>query len=473
MNLRVNRIRIGVHAPCTLAWLLLGMLVAISPALAQPAFPTEGPPPYPGLGERTDTNAAAEASSAVPSAMARPAVPSDFGDIPLLTNELVGSATITNKVPPTDAQLLARLQEHLDTARKMRRDGHPREAEPALVELLDNKSPEPIQQSALLELALAAQDEKEWPRAQQIYAQFVSRWPNTSMLPEIMLRQGRLFRQMGLNSLALAKFYSVMTTALALKKNTLDYYQRLVLLAQTDIAETHYQLGKYAEAADFLLRLLKQNDPALNRCSTQFRLVRALSALGRDDETVTQARDFLLHFANTPECPEVRFHTALALKRLGRNNEATQQVLTLLKEQKQLSSEHPELWAYWQQRAGNEIANQLYRDGDYASALEIYLDVAQLDARPEWQMPVAYQVGLAYERMAQPEKALKNYQTILQREAELGAKASPGLKTIIEMARWRIGFLQWQVQAESSAQAAKAPPTMPAAKPSTSKPGNP
>jgi len=61
--------------------------------------------------------------------------------------------------------------------------------------------------------------------------------------------------------------------------------------------------------------------------------------------------------------PEVRFLLAAALKQTGRNADALQQVLLLLQSQQENVGKDPESWAYWQRRAGNEIANQLYREG--------------------------------------------------------------------------------------------------------------
>ena len=386
--------------------------------------------------------------------------PSLIPDDPFLTNKLVATPAAPD-VAPSLARKLAQLEAKLEHGRELRRQRHPHEAEPVLVDLLGDASPDTLKQQALLELAGAAADQQELPRAQQIYGQFLSRWPNAIQIPEVQLCQGRLFREMGMNNLALAKFYSVMTSALVLKNDKVDYYQRLVLLAQTEIAETHYQLGQYNEAADFLARLLKQNSPALNRAPVQFRLVRSLSALGRYDDTVTQAQDFLAHYPEAVEQPEVRFHLVLALKQMGRNNEALEQVLTLLQEEKERTRDHPELWAYWQQRAGNEIGNQLYREGDYTRALGIYLSLAQLDPQPVWQLPARYQIGLTYERLAQPAKALESYRQVLQYEPELGTNAPPGLKAVFEMAKWRAGFVQWQTQAEgrNSAVRPSAPPT--------------
>jgi tetratricopeptide (TPR) repeat protein len=376
---------------------------------------------------------------------------------PIVTTNWPASLVYASNAMPAAALSSSGLNEHLkaqlELARHFRHMRLPQQAEPLLVELLEDSSPDAIKQQALLELAMTAKEAGDLPRAEQIYAQYLNRWPNDFLIPEILLRQGQLFREMGLNNLALAKFYAVMTSSLVLKNDKLDYYQRLVLAAQTEIAETHFQLGKYAESADFYSRLLKQANPALNRASAQYRLIRSLSALERSDETVAEGQDFLSHYPDAPEQPEVRFRLAQALKRLSRNGEALQQVLALLQEQKERTKEHPELWAYWQQQAGNEIGNQLYREGDYVRALSIYLELAQLDPQPAWQLPVGYQIGLTYERLAQPEKALQSYQAILQRQSEVGTNAPAGTKVLFEMARWRADFVQWQAKAETQAAA--------------------
>jgi tetratricopeptide (TPR) repeat protein len=361
--------------------------------------------------------------------------------------------------------LAAQLRSELEDARHLRLMRQPGTAEPILENLLTEGNPEPIQQAALLEMALVAQDENNLIRAEQIYAQFVTRWSSDKRVPEIYLHQGQLFRQMGLNSLAFAKFYSVMTAALAVKNDQLDYYQKLVRDAQMEIAETHYQSGRFNDAADFFSRLLKQNNPALNRQEIQFRLIRSLQATGNHTETAAQAIDFLSRFPNSPDQPEVRFCLALALKELGRTPESLQQVLALLKEEKDKSKDHPEVWAYWQQRTGNEIANQLYRDGDYPKALDIYLSLLQLDRTAPWQLPLKYQIGMTYERLLQPEMATQSYSNIVTRQTDLGTNASPGLKAIVEMAQWRIKFIQWQSHADNVNHAlAESPSTKSASK---------
>jgi tetratricopeptide (TPR) repeat protein len=365
-------------------------------------------------------------------------------------------ALVDTNVPDTNAPPLVggvpddSPEGRLANARYLAKTGQLEKAERKLISLLTNNVPEALQQSALFELEAIVRQKNDLPRAVTINAQFLDRWPNDPRVPEVLLRQGQIYRQMGLNNLALTKFYAVMTAALSLKSDRPDYYPGLVLEAQTEIADTHYLTGRYNEAADYYLRLLKLENPALDRPQVQMRLLRSLTSIGRNEEAVAQARDFLTRFPDAPDQPEVRFYLAQALKQLNQNNEALQQVLLLLREEKAKISEHPDRWAYWQQRAGNEVANQLYREGDYMRALDIYINLAQLDPSPVWQLPVKYQIGLTYERLLQPQKAAENYRDIIKFEPELGTNATPGQKAVIDMARWRAEFLDWQTGAEAA-----------------------
>jgi tetratricopeptide (TPR) repeat protein len=356
----------------------------------------------------------------------------------------------TNTVVPTGVMLVENFNTQLASARYLEKTSQPDKAEPILIRLLADTVPDSIRQSAFFELGQVVRLENDLPRAVSIGAQFLERWPDDPRVPEVLLRQGQIYRQMGLNNLALTKFYAVMTAALALKSDRPDYYPALVLEAQTEIADTHYLMGRYSEAAEFYLRLIKQGNPALNRQQAQFRLIRSLAAVGHNDEASSQARDFLVRYPDAPEQPEVRFYLAQTLKQMNRNNEALQQVLLLLQEEKAKTRDRPEIWAYWQQRAGNEVANQLYREGDYIRALDIYINLAQLDSAPAWQLPVQYQIGLTYERLAQPQKAIETYNDMLKHELVLSTNATPGQKAVFGMARWRAGFLAWQSQAENA-----------------------
>jgi tetratricopeptide (TPR) repeat protein len=365
------------------------------------------------------------------------------------SREMIANPGVIDSSQETNGvKRIEELQRMLTAARQQRLEKNTTLAVTTLTSILNAEAPDDIYRAALLELAVSVQQDGQYARAQQVFAQFLSRYPDDPNVPEILLRQGLLYRQMGANTLALSKFYAVMTSALNLKADRFEYYQRLVLQAQTEIADTYYLLAQYAEAADFFGRLLKLETADLNRPLIQSKLIRSMSNLGRHPEVVAQAQDFLGRYTNAPELPEMRFLLANSLKQLGRNREALQHVLKLLEGQRDTAGKNLANWIYWQQRTGNEIANQLYKEGDYVNALEIYLNLAHLDNSLAWQMPVWYQIGLVYERLNQPQKAVEYFDKIQARQKELGTNAPPSLQAVLDMARWRKGFVGWQSQAE-------------------------
>jgi tetratricopeptide (TPR) repeat protein len=329
-------------------------------------------------------------------------------------------------------------------------------------DLVSEDNPDEIRRLAMLELAYIAQDAGELAKAQVIFGEYVRRHPKDPSLPEVCLRQGLIYRQMGAHQQALSKFYQVMNHALTLKLERFEYYQALVAKAQTEIAETFYLQGKYGEAAEYFSRLLKLESKSLDRANCHFKLIRSLAAMEGNDRIIGQAQSFLQLYPDSSDLPEVRFLLADALKKLGRNRESMQQVMLLLQSQQKQSGSHPELWAYWQQRTGNEIANQLYKEGDYMSALEIYLGLAKINTSAAWQLPVWYQIGLVYEHLKQPSKASEMYDEILKRQNEVRTNApSQALMALIDMAQWRRNYIQWGQQADQAVDKLHAPPVAP------------
>lgn len=356
------------------------------------------------------------------------------------------SASKTAAAPKQVEDFQARLQ----IARNYRLSRQFAEATAIYAGILESAAPDPLQHTALIEMGQTAQDDHNLVRAQQIYAQCVARWPQDEGVPELILHQGLIYRQMGLNNFAIAKFYTVMTSALSLKPERFEYYQKLVLRAQNEIAGVQFELGNWAEAAESLTRLLRMETPPENHSAIQYTLIRCLIALDRNGDVFAQAQDFLNRDAAAPERPEVRFLFAVALKRAGRNDEALRQILALLQEQHTGGTNNPANLTYWQHRAGNELANQFYQEGEPMKALDIYQRLAALDASPEWQIPVCYQLGLVFERLNQLAKAVESYENIGRREKELTASAAPSLKSIVEMARWRLDLLGWRLKSETT-----------------------
>ncbi len=364
----------------------------------------------------------------------------------LVTTNLVEKQQAT--VPGSSKQ--ADLDAMLEWARRMKREKNFEAAEKSFVMVLGADAPETMHRTALLEMGLMAQENQQHARAQQVFNQYLDRYPDDPSAAEVYLRQGLLYRQMGAPTMALSKFYAVLTTSMRLKQDRLDYYQRLVLQAQTEIADTYYLQGKFGEAGEFLGRLLKLDSPQLNKSQIIYKMIRSLSCMNKHTEVIAQSEFFLTKYPDTGEVAEVRFLLADSLKKLGRAREATQQVLVLLESQETTSTNKPGNWIYWQQRTGNEIANQLYKEGDYLNALEIYQNLAKINDAASWQIPVWYQMGMVYERLMQPTKAAELYGKIIAREKELdSAKRTLSLDAVLDMARWRKENLKWQMKTEA------------------------
>ena len=258
--------------------------------------------------------------------------------------------------------------------------------------------------------------------------------------------------------MAVTKFYAVMNSALGMQVDQFDYYKRLVLQAQTEIADTYYQQGKYQEAIEFYRRILKQSSAELNKSPLHFKFIRCLTGLNRHAEAVPECEAFFAAYPQAPEAPELRFVCADSLRQLGRRRDSMLQVLQLLESQKGTVKSNPEGWTYWQQKAGNQIANELYKDGDYLNALEIYNRMSLLNTNVSWQVPVYYQVGLIYDHLQQPAKAVEQFEKVIAREKEIAvATDSPSLITVLEMAQWRKQNMGWQSRTEVAVLSLKMP----------------
>jgi tetratricopeptide (TPR) repeat protein len=346
-------------------------------------------------------------------------------------------------------------------AQRLRRAKETKSATQVLVNMLQANAPEKLKQVALLELAMVARDDNDLLKAQQIYSQWTALYPKDPSVPKVLLQQGILYRKMGSDNLARNKFFAVMTAAVNLPPDHFAEYQRLVLHAQTQIADTYYSESNYTEAADFYKRLLKSDSPELDKSDIQFKLIRTYSLLNLHQELIAQARDFVQRYLESGKLAEVRFLLAKSLKATARNSDSLQQVMILLESKSRSAAQSPADWAYWQQRTGNEIANQLYQEGDYLKALTIYENLSKLDTSVPWQFPVWYQIGLVFEKLSQPQQAKDYYNKILDREKELAAGDAPGLRTVIDMARWRIHYLDWEMQADKKSRDLKNPPEEP------------
>ena len=106
--------------------------------------------------------------------------------------------------------------------------------------------------------------------------------PPDPYIPEILLRQAWIYRQMDRPELALSTYYSVLTAATQQKVDNLTRFSRIVLVARSQIANTYYEdadpleLKDYISANDLYERLLKSNQEELNTDVIELKLLRSL-----------------------------------------------------------------------------------------------------------------------------------------------------------------------------------------------------
>ena len=104
--------------------------------------------------------------------------------------------------------------------------------------------------------------------------------PPDPYLPEILLRQAWIYRQMGLTERAISTYFDVLTGATKQKINSLTRFERIALVARSQIANCYYEEAKdredINEAIDLYSRLLRSDANELDSSQVELKLLRAL-----------------------------------------------------------------------------------------------------------------------------------------------------------------------------------------------------
>lgn len=160
------------------------------------------------------------------------------------TEEFIHSTNLLHTNAPAATNEAWQVKRHwseLRVARELRQGTNAMRAIINLVSLLEAvDAPQEVKMQGLYELGLAAQQEHQTLRAYQIFSQFVDRYRDDMLVPEALLRQGMIQREMGLKELALSKFYAVLSTSLKLRDGDTEYYQTRALFAQSPRANGPY-----------------------------------------------------------------------------------------------------------------------------------------------------------------------------------------------------------------------------------------
>ena len=315
--------------------------------------------------------------------------------------------------------------------------------------------PETAKKNSLREIATSFEKKGERAKAIAIYEKMAVLFAEDADSPGMLFKAGELYRESGAYGRAIARFYSVLNSALKVRDNEIEAYQELTQRTQVEIAETHFLARDYPQAAKYCELALRLDLTPEQRTRILFRHLHCKFVLGDTNGAVAAAQKFLADSPDDPSAPECRYLLATALRSLDRKKEALEVVLALLRTENARKEKAPERWSYWQKKTGNEFANDYYQRADFLSALTIYQTLAKLNDDPEWQWPVIYQMGLCFERLRLVTRAAEAYKFILDEAAkpERAAQKLPEpVTSLVQMARWRGEQLAWQNTTETKLQ---------------------
>jgi tetratricopeptide (TPR) repeat protein len=354
--------------------------------------------------------------------------------------------------PPTPQSVLNEVAGYTRLARQAADQEKWTLVEYFLEKMVDQPATDDEKKSALQEIAKAYELHEIYPKAVAMYERINTLFSSDPDQAQRLLDLGQLYRKIGSNELAIARFYNVLNASLTLNNRKLESSKMLALRAQTEIADTQFDNGNYPQARRYYELLTRLELPPEERARVNFRLAHTLYLLGEIILSGAATQQFLEDFPDDPAAPQCRYLLACSLRGLNRPKEAYEQVLALVKEQDANKTKDHEKWLFWQKKAGNEFANDLYQKGEFMEALTIYQNLATLDTNPEWQWPVVYQMALCFEKLRVDRKAAEAYKLIVDEAKKPGREANKlpdNVRNLIQMAQWRGEQLVWKNDVES------------------------
>jgi tetratricopeptide (TPR) repeat protein len=318
-------------------------------------------------------------------------------------------------------------------------------AEKAFTRALTANVPVEQKRSLVLEMAGLYRGANQLTKAASVLEKFVKTFPNDREMPQVLLQLGAIYRDLGVYSMATARFFQVLNSTLRVSDEDIPEYRKLAMKARLEIAETYALQGNLTEAEKYFSRLqLLDLEPAdrervlLRAAQMQFTLKQWLAA-------EKALASFAADHPDSPHLAEMRYMRAKALEELGRKQEAVDEVVALLQMPVSGDTEVARSTAYWKRRCANELANNFYEQGDFLGALAVYQALARASMDPTWRWPAIYQIGLCFERMDMPQRAAEAYDAILvpANAPAPGSKLPEALLSLQDMARWRRSHLVW------------------------------
>lgn len=318
-------------------------------------------------------------------------------------------------------------------------------AERAFASALNSNVATALKRDLLLEMSELYRASGDPLRAIAVLEKFRDLFPNDGETASILLRLGLLHREVGALDAASKHFFQVLNSTLRVDEAQFAAYRALAMKARFEIAETYAMRGELDEARRYFSRLEVLDLAPGDRERVAFRGAQLLHAQGLWVEAEVQLARFIETHPESEATPEARHLRATALEQLGRRDDAIQEVVALLRSQDSADPARVVQANHWKRRTGNELANRFYEQGDVTGALAIYQAIAGASEAPEWRWPAVYQIGLCFERLNLPFRAVEAFKVILEADAArtAGAPLPKSLASIRTMAEWRLAHLDW------------------------------
>jgi tetratricopeptide (TPR) repeat protein len=300
---------------------------------------------------------------------------------------------------------------------------------------------------ALFDFATYLDEQKINPvKAAAGYEKCLSIEPASPRAPLIHLRLADIYRQLGAESRSLNNLYEVLSSSIRASGDPKG--ENLARQAMLKIGNTHFEAGQYEEAAGIYSRLKLLDLSPEDQAFVLFRATELLFRRNQYEAAIEAGRQFLEQFPLSKSVPACRQLVVQSLDATGQQDQAVQETLALLLSTRNVTD--PALATYWKMKTGNDLANVLYSHGEFVRALHMYQTMANLDNGPAWKLSAIYQIGLCFERLSEPRRALDAYRYAADAAIPAAAPGSStasgiSLQHLKDSAGWRARHIEWMV----------------------------
>jgi tetratricopeptide (TPR) repeat protein len=297
--------------------------------------------------------------------------------------------------------------------------------------IVDQSPDEERRKQALLSLAEVYRAMDDPMRVVSILERFKQEHPDDDRMPEVLLRLGFLYREVGVPQQSVDAFFGVLKQSFRLEQSNLQAYREITNEASYQIAETYYRMHQYELAAEFFSRLLRAARPGTPERLDLLAKCAYSNYFAGDYRRVLfllELKDWGSIDANRQA--EFRFLRASAYWSLRDQQRARAEVVNLA--DLEVEPNKDPYWNFWWKFVGNELANDLFAQEDYAMAHKLYYSLLHLSGEARWQLPIIYQIGRCREYMGAPGEAREIYERILEEIEGFETSALEGTLIVLQ-----------------------------------------